>query len=294
VVHNQFGEGNLMMGLLWARRDYGFAALVSIIMAAVTSCVTPAQKREMDDHIFRLQTRLLQLESNLANSRTADQKTGEVNSKSIASTSSDVERLGIEVKRIKGDIDALKIGVQTGQMPGVEGHQEGSIGAQLAEIRSRLETVENQQKEIINAMDHGGSVAKKGSDKKDSSTDVAGNSDLDSVQAAYKKKKYKDVTELAPSAIGKSKGKDKINLLMIYGESLMKLQRPKEAALQFNELIELKPGEKQMALAKLRLGDAFKAMGDKDTSKLFYDEVATKYAGTPEADKAKKALKSKR
>jgi tetratricopeptide (TPR) repeat protein len=283
-----------MMGLLWARRDYGFAALVSIIMAAVTSCVTPAQKREMDDHIFRLQTRLLQLESNLANSRTADQKTGEVNSKSIASTSSDVERLGIEVKRIKGDIDALKIGVQTGQMPGVEGHQEGSIGAQLAEIRSRLETVENQQKEIINAMDHGGSVAKKGSDKKDSSTDVAGNSDLDSVQAAYKKKKYKDVTELAPSAIGKSKGKDKINLLMIYGESLMKLQRPKEAALQFNELIELKPGEKQMALAKLRLGDAFKAMGDKDTSKLFYDEVATKYAGTPEADKAKKALKSKR
>jgi tetratricopeptide (TPR) repeat protein len=283
-----------MMGLLWARRDYGFAALVSIIMAAVTSCVTPAQKREMDDHIFRLQTRLLQLESNLANSRTADQKTGEVNSKSIASTSSEFERLGIEVKRIKGDIDALKIGVQTGQMPGVEGHQEGSIGAQLAEIRSRLETVENQQKEIINAMDHGGSVAKKGSDKKDSSTDVAGNSDLDSVQAAYKKKKYKDVTELAPSAIGKSKGKDKINLLMIYGESLMKLQRPKEAALQFNELIELKPGEKQMALAKLRLGDAFKAMGDKDTSKLFYDEVATKYAGTPEADKAKKALKSKR
>jgi TolA-binding protein len=81
---------------------------------------------------------------------------------------------------------------------------------------------------------------------------------------------------------------------MMYGESLMKLQKPKEAALQFNELIELKPGEKQMALAKLRLGDAFKAMGDKDTSKLFYDEVATKYAGTPEADKAKKALKSKR
>jgi TolA-binding protein len=74
----------------------------------------------------------------------------------------------------------------------------------------------------------------------------------------------------------------------------MKLQRPKEAALQFSELVELKPGEKQMALAKLRLGDAFRAMGDKDTSKLFYDEVATKYAGTPEGDKAKRALKSKR
>lgn len=283
-----------MTGLLSAKIDFGLAALVSIIVSAATACVTPAQKREMDDHIFRLQTRLLQLESNLANSRTADQKAGEVHSKTIASTSSDVERLGIEVKRIKGDIDALKIGVQTGQMPGVEGQQEGSIGAQLAEIRLRLDTVENQQKEILNAMDHGGSVAKRTLDKKDSPTETAGNSDLDSVQAAYKKKKYKDVTELAPAAIGKSKGKDKINLLMMYGESLMKLQRPKEAALQFNELIELKPGEKQMALAKLRLGDAFKAMGDKDTSKLFYDEVATKYAGTPEGDKAKRALKSKR
>ncbi len=283
-----------MTGLLWVRRDFYLAALVSIITTVAVSCVTPAQKREMDDHIFRLQTRLLQLESNLANSRTSDQKTGEVHSKTIAATSSDVERIGIEVKRIKGDIDALKIGVQTGQMPGVEAQQEGSIGAQLSEIRTRLDTVENQQKEILHAMDHGGSLAKKATDKKDSPSDGVGHSDFDSVQAAYKKKKYKDVTELAPVAIGKSKGKDKINLLMMYGESLMKLQKPKEAALQFNELIELKPGEKQMALAKLRLGDAFKAMGDKDTSKLFYDEVATKYAGTPEADKAKKALKSKR
>ena len=33
-------------------------------------------------------------------------------------------------------------------------------------------------------------------------------------------------------------------------------------------------------------------LGDKDTSVLFYDEVASKYPGTPEGDKAKKALKS--
>jgi tetratricopeptide (TPR) repeat protein len=264
-----------------------------VVFFCTASCITPAQKREMDDHIYRLQTRLLQLESNLANSRMADQRAGEASSKHIAATSSDVERLGIEVKRVKGEIDALKIGVQTGQMPGVEGQQEGSIGAQLAEIRARLEAVENQQKEIIQTFESGGSIAKKSSDKKDSQVASEGPSE-ETVQAAYKRKKYKDVVELAPGALSKAKGKEKINLLMIYGESLMKLQRPKEAALQFNELVELKPGEKQMALAKLRLGDAFRAMGDKDTSKLFYDEVATKYAGTPEGDKAKRALKSKR
>ena len=92
----------------------------------------------------------------------------------------------------------------------------------------------------------------------------------------------------------KAKGREREQALMMYGESLMRLQRPKEAALQFNELVELKPGDKQLAVAKLRLGDAFKSMGDKDTSQLFYEEVATKYAGTPEGDKAKKALKSKK
>lgn len=275
-------------------RQLILAAALSAVFLCTTSCITPAQKREMDDHIYRLQTRLLQLESNLANSRMADQRAGEVNNKHIAATSSDVERLGIEVKRVKGEIDALKIGVQTGQMPGVEGHQEGSIGAQLTEIRARLEAVENQQKEIINALESSGSGgAKKLSEKKESIT-PSETSDGESVQTAYKRKKYKDVVELAPTAISKAKGKEKMSLLMVYGESLMKLQRYKEAALQFNELVELKPGEKQMASAKLRLGDAFKAMGDKDTSKLFYDEVATRYAGTPEGDKAKRALKSKR
>ena len=70
----------------------------------------------------------------------------------------------------------------------------------------------------------------------------------------------------------------------------IKLNRYKEAALQFNELVELKPAAKSMALAKLRLGDCFKAMGDKDTSKLFYDEVIAKFPDSPEAAKAKKSL----
>lgn len=269
-----------------------FLSLLLVVFFAV-SCVTPAQKREMDDHIYRLQTRLLQLESNLANSRLADQRVGEANNKHIAATTSDVERLGIEVKRVKGEIDALKIGVQTGQMPGVEGHQEGSISAQLVEIRSRLETVENQQKEIIHTLAAGTSSTKKRQNKGEVLTKNEA-SGTESIETAYKRKKYKKVADLAPAAISKANGKEKINLLMMYGESLMKLQQPKQAALQFNEVVELKPGEKQTAQAKLRLGDAFKALGDKDTSKLFYDEVATKYAGTPEGDKAKRALKSKR
>lgn len=265
-----------------------------LALSAYSSCMTPQQKKDMEDDIYRLQTRVLQLESNVSANRVTDQKTGEQHHKTIATTSSDVERLNIEVKRIKGEIDALRVGVQTGQMPGEEAPQEGSIGAQLAEIRARLEALETNQKDLMESMekpaDKSSTTGKKGEKKEIS----GGNADATSILSAFERKKFKEVVEDAPGALKKSKGKDREQILLNYGESLLKLGRPKEAALQFNELVELKPSEKHMAVAKLRLGDAFKAMGDRDTSRLFYDEVATKYANTPEGEKAKKALKSKK
>ncbi len=247
----------------------------------------------MDDHIYRLQTRVLQLESNVSTSRNADQKAGETHHKNLASTSSDVERLNIEVKRMKGEIDALRVGVQTGQMPGQEAGQEGSMASQMAEIRARLDAIESQQKDLMASMEGGSKKKSSDKDKKESLASSA-NADPDSLKNAFDRKHFKEVAEDAPAVLKRAKGKDKEEVLMMYGESLMKLGRQKEAAVQFGDLVDLKPGDKQMAIAKLRLGDAFKALGDKDTSKLFYEEVSTKYAGTPEGDKARKALKSKK
>jgi TolA-binding protein len=257
----------------------------------LSGCVTPQQKRDQDDKIFALQTHLLQLESNLAAIHTADQKAGETHHKVITSTSSDVERLGVDVKRIKGDIDALKIGVETGQMPGQEAPQSGSVGAQLIEINARLEAIETQQRELATALEHMSAPPRKTSAKRDAATSSP-NADQASLKNAFERKHYKEVAEDAPTVLKKVKGSEREDTLILYGESLLKLNRPKEAALQFNELVELKPNDKRMAAAKLRLGDAFKMMGEMDTSKLFYDEVATKYAGTPEGDKASRALKS--
>jgi TolA-binding protein len=283
------------MTLVASLKIWLFAGLAATAMSA---CMTPQQKKDMEDNIYRLQTRVLQLETNVSTNRALDQKTGEQHHKTIASTSSDVERLNLEIKRMKGDIDALRTGIQTGQMPGQEGPQEGSVGQQLAEIRARLDAIEANQKDLMATIDkssdrQGDKSASNG--KKQEKKDASGSHvDATSIQSAFERKKFKEVVEDAPSALKKSKGKEREQILIAYGESLLKIGRPKEAALQFNEVIESKPSDKNMALAKLRLGDAFKAMGDRDTSRLFYDEVATKYANTPEGDKAKKALKSKK
>ena len=56
-----------------------------------------------------------------------------------------MEKMEIDLQKMKGDIDALRVGVMTGQMPGTDPDQEGSIAKTLNELGARLEKVEEDQ-----------------------------------------------------------------------------------------------------------------------------------------------------
>ncbi len=260
-------------------------SIFALSLVLLSSCMTPMQKREMNDDIQRLKENVSILQQSLNEGRTHVQASGEVHQKNLASTHADLDRVQQDIKRIKGDIDTLKVGVTMGQLPGQETPPEGSVAAQLTEVRSRLEALEARVSDLASA----GAVKK--SDKKDSSSV---NADTDSLEKAFERKHYKEVVQDAPSVLKKLKGKDRERVLSMFGESLMKTNKHKEAALQFNEILEGKPSEKSAAYAKLKVAECFKAMGDKDTSKLFYEEVISKYPDSPEAAKAKKALGSKK
>lgn len=254
----------------------------------VTSCITPMQKREMTDDIHTLKEHVALLQASLNEGRTHTQASGEVHQRNLASTSADLERMNQELKRMKGEIDTLKVGVSMGQLPGQETPPEGSVAAQLAEVRTRLDALDARVSDL--ASSGGGGSKKASSDRKDSSV----NADAQSLEAAYDRKHYKEVVQDAPAVVKKSKGKDRERVLTIYGESLSKLGRHKEAALQFNEILEGKPNEKVAAYSKLKVAESFKAMGDKDTSKLFYEDIVAKHPDSPEAVKARKALGNKK
>jgi tetratricopeptide (TPR) repeat protein len=270
---------------------YRLLPILLSLCVGSSSCVSIRQKREQDETIMAMQTHILQLEDSMNTGRVSEQKTGETRHKLVASAAGDLERLSIEMKRMKGDIDALRIGVETGQLPGQETQSENSVGNKLADVIARLAALESQQVEFAQALERHPSSSIKSPPKKAASSGSE-NADSSSVKLAFERKHYKEVVEDAPSILKKEKGRDRLSVLMMYGESLLKLNRPKEAALQFNEVVELKPNDKDMALAKLRLADSFKMMGEKETSQLYYEEVATKFPGTPEGDKAKKALRS--
>jgi tetratricopeptide (TPR) repeat protein len=263
---------------------------VTILLLA-TGCVTPAQKREMNEDIQRLKESVVALQQAINEGRTHTQSSGEIQQKNLASTHADLERLQQDIKRVRGDIDALKVGVTTGQMPGQEVPPEGTVATQLGDIRARLDALEAKVAELAVS----GVSSSRKSDKGDKKGDQSSvNADPDSLEKAFERKKYKEVAQDAPVVLKKVKGKDKEKILTMYGDSLAKINRHKEAALQYNEILEMKPSEKVAASTTLKLAESFKAMGDKETSKLFYEDLVTKYPDSSEAQKAKKALGHKK
>ncbi len=267
-------------------RSFCFSILF-LLPGLTTSCITPMQKREMSDDIHTLKEHVATLQAALNEGRTHTQASGEVQQRNLASISADNERLNQEIKRMKGEIDTLRVGVSMGQLPGQEIPPDGSIAAKLADVQARLDAMDSRITDLQTAS---ASPSKSSNKRKESSV----NADTDSIRKAFERKHYNEVIEDAPAVLKKLKGKDREAVLSHYGESLMKTNRNKEAALQFNEILESKPNDKISAYAKLKLADCFKAMGDKETSKLFYEEILSKYPESPEAAKAKKALGSKK
>lgn len=145
------------------RAVVGGAAVLGML-SMLSGCITASEKKGMKEDIFNVQTRLLNLERLLADTSKDAKNNGESATRRIASTQSEIERLSHEMAQVHGEIDALRVGVTTGQMPGVDpATQEHSVAATLAKFGERLDTIEAAQQEIIEAIKKAGgkSVKKK-------------------------------------------------------------------------------------------------------------------------------------
>ena len=218
-----------------------------------------------------------------------------------------MEKVQRDLAKLKGDIDGLKVGVITGHLPGAEPPGEGSLVAQLQTMTTRMDAIEQIQKDLVDQIEKlataqtskkdekgkkgkGADKAKGGKDAKEPKEAVVIKNAKD-LRAAYGKGSYKAVTESATEVIKGAEAKDKEDLTFYYAESLFKIGQMRDAALKYNEVLDQKPNSgKHAPQAKLRLGDCFKSLGDAATAKLYYEEVTQKFPGSPEANKAKDKL----
>jgi tetratricopeptide (TPR) repeat protein len=252
--------------------------LLSVLNLVFVSCVTPNEKVQMQDDIGNLQGRLVAVEQQL---NIEVPKDTTKNNRNMASINSKVEKQTLELQKMMGEIDSLKVGVRTGQLPGQDPSQD-SVAKTLSTILSRIDKIEANQKEIVAALDAKESTKKKNSDVKIKS--------LKKLRKSFAAKRYKDVVASSSYVYKKMKSKtSKLEVIYIEAESLYKLGQIRESALKYNEYLEMKP-KYNIAKVKNRLGDCFRQLGDKSTARLYYQEVVSDFKGSKDAKIAKERL----
>ncbi len=268
---------------MFGKMQHNIPAVLGLLAAG---CVTPGEKKEIKQDLFNLQTRTIQLE-NLLRDREADlRSTGDAANKRIASTATEMDRLQHEIQVLQGEIDALKVGVRTGALPGSNPEEE-SVAQTLSAIVTRLEAVEGSQAEILESLEKLRGRKNTGAAAKPAAGATASDGSIDKDFAA---KNYQAVADQAPNELKATTNKSKQQkLLYYYAESLFHLKKTRDAALKFNEYLE-SGGTKYAAQAKLRLGDCFVSLGDSATAKLYYEELVKEFPGTAEAKRAQQAL----
>jgi len=255
----------------------------------------------MRDEVLSLQMRIGQLEGNVQQKEKALKSDGDSANQRIASTANRLDAIERDIQRIRGDIDTLRIGVTTGQLPGPDS-KEGSLKQTLSDVISRLEAVEINQAELLEAIEKSvaKSKTKKGAEKssekdvKDRTKDkppAGALKSVDDLSRAFAKKSYKDVLEAAPNVLSGTHSESVRNrVAFLQAESLFLLGNTKDAAIKYSDILETHPDSEKVPHIKLRLGDCFSSMGDKATARLFYEELVSKYAKSSTASKAKQRL----
>jgi len=257
-------------------------------------CITPSEERQLKDDIFSLQTRLVAMEG-MVNNNSKEITTQ--TSRQEASVTTRLDKISIEIQRIKGDIDSLRVGVQTGQLPGAEGMQETSATKNLSDIMARVDAIEENQTKIIAAIDKAIETKKpekksvsensESKEKKDSEARLKSFKDL---KAAFGNKNYKLIAEHGDKLLGTLKAKKvKQEATFMLAESYYKSGQIRDAALRYNDYLESKPSD-NLSFSLLRMGDCFKQLGDAETAKIYYQELIQKYGKSEEAKQAKEKL----
>ncbi len=248
-------------------------------LTALSACISPGEKRQMKDDLFSAQTRILTLEKQLTDTSKEAKNYGASNVKKIASTQADMDKLIRDIQLLKGEIDTLKNTMRTGVVPG----EEGGSGVTLQSLAERVQSVEQAQEELIEALNKAGVKKSKKTERKSSAS-------LKELQSDFDAKKYKNVIDDAAELVKKESGSAKNEVKYLWAEAYFKLGKMRDAALKFNDLADSKPTSEMMPIVKMRLGDCFRNLGDPATAKIYYEELIADFPSTDEAVKAKERL----
>jgi tetratricopeptide (TPR) repeat protein len=243
-------------------------------------CLTGTDKKELQDELFTTRTKILALESRLnehgQRGSTTDQK--------IASSYVQIDTMHGDIQRVQGELDRLRIGVQSGRLPG--GKEEDAYVANTLQIlQQKIAELEKAQAEMLGLLSK--MKTQHGAEKKTEKTKLKTG---ESIETAFKEKKYSAIVEEVPGLLKKKQLKHGDRAHYLYAESLFKLGHMEEAALEFDKLLKVASLSASFPKIQLRLGDCFRRLGDKATALVYYGELTAKFPHTPEAKSAEEQI----
>lgn len=246
----------------------------------VAGCLTSSDKKELQDELFVARTKLLALESRL---NEHGQK-GSSTDQKLASSYVQLETMHGDIQKIQGEIDRLRIGVQSGRLPGGK-EEEAVVANTLQTLQQKVAELEKAQVEmlgVLSKMKNHHSAEKK--------TEKGKLKTGEQLEAAYKEKKYTAIVDEVPVLLKKKQLKHGDRAHYLYAESLFKLGRLEEAALEYDKLLKFPGLSTSYPKIQLRLGDCFRRLGDKATALVYYGELTAKSPHTPEAKAAEEQI----
>lgn len=240
---------------------------------------------ELKKELFNVNTRVLALENEVQDKQ-------QMNSRQYVSSSSRTSKVEEDLKKIKGEMDRLQIGIQKGEIPGMDdgepsiAKQVASLREKVTELEQRVQEFEKSQKEILTVLEK--------IDKKKVQSPGSQKTKLTNAKAferAFHSKHYRDIVESAPNFIANKHNKDRDLVRYYYSESLFKTGNTKEAAVSFGDLIQKFQGGDKAPKVRLRLGDCFRILGDKKTALEYYKILVEKYPKASESLEAHNHIK---
>ena len=246
-------------------------------------CLTSADKRELENELFVTRTKLLALETSV---NEHGQK-GSSTDQKLASSYAQMDTIHGEIQRMQGELDRLRIGVQSGRLPGGK-EDEAYVANTLQILQQKVTELEKAQAEMLGALSKLSKVkAAHGAEKK---TEKGKLKTGEQIEAAFKEKKYHLLVDEVPGLLKKKHLKHGSRAHYLYAESLFKLGQLEEAALEFDKLLQMPSLSASYPKIQLRLGDCFRRLGDKATALVYYGELAAKAPHTPEGKSAEEQI----
>ena len=114
----------------------------------VCSCVSKREGFELQTNVFKAQKRILELEQRLQKEEQSIQDQNQQAFKKMASAGIRQDQFANEIRAIRGDIDTLRRGVVTGELPGHEQNPD-TIAKSLNSLIERVASLEETQIEIL-------------------------------------------------------------------------------------------------------------------------------------------------